>query len=308
MPADNPCRSMLSEQAIEACVRWACEQEVLAPKPGNVNPFSAGHQMAVTDFLKSANAIAPVMAKPGLSIGERIYQSIQATRKVVDCNTNLGIILLFAPLCNAVQQCQDFDELTTALKRELQKLTIEDARFCYQAIRIAEAGGLGKSEQQDLSQEPTVTLREAMFIAVNRDTIARQYVYNYAEVFHIGLQQLTAAIKSGEGVEWATAFAYLNFLACVPDTLVIRKQSREHAQAVTNKARDIISAMNKKYSLKNMTSDLIAWDNDLKKRAINPGTTADLTAATLLLFAFQQAFASNRISVPRCIERTALSR
>lgn len=299
---------MLSEHSIEACVRWACEQEVLSPKPGNVNPFSAGHQMAVSDFLKSADAIAPVIANPNLSIGERIYQSVQATRNVVDCNTNLGIILLFAPLCNAVQQCQHFDELAINLKGELRKLTVEDARLCYQAIRIAEAGGLGKSDQQDLSTEPTVTLREAMRIAVNRDTIARQYLCNYADVFHIGFRQLTDAIKSGEGVEWACAFAYLSLLACVPDTLIIRKHSREHAQAVTDKARDIISAMNEKHSLKNMTSALIAWDNDLKKHAINPGTTADLTAATLLLFAFQQAFASNRISVPRCIERTALSR
>ena len=88
---------MLAEKTIEACIIWACEHEVSAPKPGNVNCYSGGHNMQLQDFIKSAHAIAPVMAQKGLSVGELILQGIQGTRTVVSCNTNLGIVLLFAP-------------------------------------------------------------------------------------------------------------------------------------------------------------------------------------------------------------------
>ena len=160
---------MLSESAIKDAVFWACEQEVKAPKPGNVNCFSDGHNMASDDFIRSAHAIAPIMAKPGLTVGERILHSVQATREVVDCNTNLGIVLLFAPLCTAVQNSEDFSELPEVLQQVLASLTIEDARLCYQAIRMAEAGGMGKSNEQDIADEPTVTLLQAMEMAQNRD-------------------------------------------------------------------------------------------------------------------------------------------
>lgn len=292
---------MLTEQQIAQSVRWACEQEVKAPKPGNVNVFSDGHNMAVADFLLSAAAIAPVMAQAELTVGERILQSIKATREVVNCNTNLGIVLLFAPLCDAIQRCSEFTQLRQELQHTLNKLTIEDARLAYQAIRLAEAGGLGEQAEQDISQQPDVTLLNAMALAQHRDTIALQYVNNYQQIWDIGYKQLTAALKSGEKVEWATTIAYLYLLSRVPDTLIIRKQSRHLAQSVATKAQLFIVKMNKNRPLSNSTAELVAWDQELKNHAINPGTSADMTAVALLLFAFEQAFDSDRISVARCL-------
>lgn len=289
---------MLSSQEIESCVRWACEQEVAAPKPGNVNCFSDGHNMQVEDFLLSANVIAPVLAQQNTSVGELILQSIQATRSVVNCNTNLGIVLLFAPLCCAIHRCDNFEQLPEALNQVLNTLTIDDAKACYQAIRLADAGGMGKVENQDLISTPTIGLKQAMELAKDRDSIAKQYVNNYHEIFHIGLPNLTAAIKCEESIEWATALAYLTILSSVPDTLVCRKQSLDQAKAVSIKAKVLIDKMNSINKLSYFKSDIIAWDNELKKNAINPGTTADLTAATLLLHAFQSMQTSHRISVP----------
>jgi triphosphoribosyl-dephospho-CoA synthase len=292
---------MLDEQQITECVRWACEQEVNAPKPGNVNVWSDGHNMAVQDFLKSAKAISPIMAQPNLSVGQRILQAIEATRQVVNCNTNLGIVLLFAPLCDAVQRCSSFDTLSFELEKTLSQLTLEDAHLCYQAIRLAEAGGMGEQSEQDINQQPSVTLLEAMALAQHRDTIALQYVNNYQQVWDIGYKQLTEALKCGEKVEWAATFAYLYILARVPDTLITRKQSRHIAQTVAQKAQLFILKMNKNRPLSNSTAELTVWDHELKSHAINPGTSADMTAAALLLFAFEQAFDSNRISVARCL-------
>ena len=289
---------MLSESEIKEAVIWACEQEVNAPKPGNVNRFSDGHNMVVDDFIRSAHAIAPAMAKPGLSVGERILAAITATRNVVSCNTNLGIVLLFAPLCTAAAQCDSFEQLQPALETILSDLSIEDAELCYRAIRMAEAGGLGKTENQDISQRPTITLLEAMDLAKNRDQIALQYVSNFKDIWQLGLPALTSSVNSGESVEWATAFAYLKLLSDAPDSLISRKQSVELAKAVTARAKQFVFEMNKNSRLDTSLTKLAAWDNELKQKAINPGTTADLVAATLLLFAFQKQLSLHRISVP----------
>jgi len=289
--------TLLSSNTIETCIIWACENEVAAPKPGNVNCFSDGHNMEVQDFIKSAHAIAPIMAQKAMPVGELILQGIQATRTVVNCNTNLGIVLLFAPLCCAIHQCSDFQQLPDELEKVLQGLTIDDAQACYEAIRLADAGGLGRSEQQDIHAIPTVTLLQAMKIAEQHDAIAKQYVTNYKEILNIGLPILTSSIKSGESVEWATAFAYLKLLASVPDTLIRRKQSWEHALEITEAAENILNKVNGNNTLSSFEAEIITWDNELKKKAINPGTTADLTAATLLIYAFQQALSSHSISV-----------
>lgn len=281
---------MLSEQTVADCVRMACIQEVNAPKPGNVNCFSDGHNMQVQDFIESAHAIAPVMAQPDLGVGEKILAAIKATRSVVSHNTNLGIVLLFAPLCTAIYQCESFEQLPEQLAKVLHQLTVEDAKACYQAIRLAEAGGLGHSTNQDINDEPSVTLFQAMELAKNHDTIAAQYTNNYNEIFHLGLYSLTTAIKYGRSIEWATTFAYLKILSSVPDTLICRKQSREHALAVKKKAGELITEMSRNNSLTKLTDELIAWDNILKKEAVNPGTTADLIAATLLLHQFRSQF------------------
>lgn len=289
---------MLSESDIHHAVVWACEHEVMAPKPGNVNCFGGGHNMEVDDFIASAHAIAPVMATPKLTVGERILRSIDATRDVVSTNTNLGIVLLFAPLCCAIEQCESFDQLQMNLKQILLSLNVNDAKLCYQAIRKAEAGGLGKSNKQDITEEPTVTLLEAMKMAENRDQIALQYTTNYRTIQEISLPALTNALSSGESIEWATTLAYLILLSRIPDSLIRRKQSKELAKTVMRKAQMFVFNLNKSKKLSDFSPDITSWDIELKQNAINPGTTADLIAATLLIFAFQERLSVHRISVP----------
>ena len=46
------------------------------------------------------------------------------------------------------------------------------ARACYAAIRIANPGGMGKVDEQDLTTEPNITLLQAMRLAEQRDRIA----------------------------------------------------------------------------------------------------------------------------------------
>lgn len=279
---------MLSPTIIKECVFWACKQEVSAPKPGNVNSFSGNHEMVANDFIKSAHAIAPIMTNSKLSVGELILQSICATRAVVDHNTNLGIVLLFAPLCKAVHQCQTFEQLPKMLEQVLNKLSIDDAKQCYQAIRLAEAGGIGTVDEQDINEQASITLKQIMKIAEHRDTIARQYSNNYDAIWSIGLPHLIKSLNYGETVEWATTFAYLIMLSKIPDTLICRKKGQKIAEKVSTTAHSLIKKIKENKKLSDSQFEIIQWDNELKREKLNPGTTADLTAATLLVYAFQK--------------------
>ena len=70
---------------------------------GNVHPGAAFADMHFGDFLESAVAIEPVFAKvEELSVGELVLESVRATRAKVGMNTNLGTLLLFAPLAKGL--------------------------------------------------------------------------------------------------------------------------------------------------------------------------------------------------------------
>jgi triphosphoribosyl-dephospho-CoA synthase len=165
---------------------------------------------------------------------------------------------------------------------------VNDAIDCFQAICLAQAGGLGVSQQHDITIPPTITLLEAMDYAKDYDNIAKQYTNNFQSIFQLGFPYLTEAINCGETIEWASAFAYLRLLSLIPDTLICRKFGLECAQSVMEEACKILNKVNKNNKLSHFESGIKAWDKELKQKAINPGTTADMTAATLLIYAFKQ--------------------
>ena len=54
------------------------------------------------DFILSAWASAPVFSRSEeLSVGQLILEGVRAAQHMVSCNTNLGILLLLAPLAKA---------------------------------------------------------------------------------------------------------------------------------------------------------------------------------------------------------------
>src|SRR5512143_2025011 len=119
----------------------SCLAELEALKPGNMHRFADGHRMSVEDFEKSAAAAAPAIGRPRLPVGKRILRAVEATNKAAGQNTNLGIVLLAAPLATAVLDREGGD-LKARVGEVLETLTVEDARDAYRAIRMAAPGGL----------------------------------------------------------------------------------------------------------------------------------------------------------------------
>ncbi len=256
----------------------ACELDVTALKPGNVRVGVCAHGMTADDFLHSAQACAPALSRPGASVGQRVLEAIRATRQVVHCNTNLGIVLLSAPLFRAAEAGGD---LRTAVAHELAGLDRSDATLAYQAIRLARPGGLGTSAQHDVSAEPEVTLLQAMRAAQERDSIARQYAHGYRDVFDLGLSQWRYALARFGDEAWAATHLYLAYLSNWRDSLIERKFGSATAQAVSEQASDFHSQLLSYSQLDDIKARLLSWDEHLRGSGLNPGTSADLTVATV---------------------------
>src|SRR5271166_4419805 len=156
---------------IARCALTGCLWEVSARKAGNVHRFADFHDLTYLDFVLSAAAMAPVLqADLDKPLGVTILDAIRATRDWVQTNTNLGIVLLMAPL----SKCEP-GHWRSQLEAKLAATTIDDARYVYEAIRLANPGGLGKVSDQDVAGQPTQTLQEVMTLAADRDLVARQY-------------------------------------------------------------------------------------------------------------------------------------
>ena len=277
-------------QQLADIFKAACMAELEALKPGNVHIFADGHGMTVQDFMTSAEAASAVIAQPNLSLGERIFHSVKATQKVITCNTNLGIILLCAPLIHAALQPSTLTFMQS-LKSVLANTTIEDAENTFAAIRLANPAGLGESAQFDVHQTATCTLLQAMQTAANRDLardmlsrdmIAQQYTNNYAEILE-SLVVYQQALARWQRPAWAVTAVHLHFMAHFLDSHIVRKYGETIAKLVQSEALEHEAEFLKAYNPKNYLAPLLRFDDALKKRRLNPGTSADLTVTTLLM-------------------------
>src|SRR5277367_2140726 len=224
------------EDRVAAAYIEACLAELDAPKPGNVHRFAPGHRMEVADFVRSAEASAAAIAAKGVRVGVRIRAAVDATLKAVGQNTNLGIILLCAPLA-AAAEAEDAP-LRSALARVLDGLDLSDAADVFSAIAAANPGGLGRAPRHDVNAPVVATLREAMAEAAGRDRIARQYVTAYEDIFSLGLPTLATARRRRIEPRWSTLDVYLTFLAEIADTHIARKFDAATAESVRREAVD----------------------------------------------------------------------
>jgi triphosphoribosyl-dephospho-CoA synthase len=269
------------EARVAAAAQLACLLEARAPKPGNVSPAASFRDATYEDFLASAVAIGPALAAAGRHpLGVTIRTAVEATAGWVPSNTNLGLVLLLAPLARAALRPGDAP-LRARLQATLAETTMADARETYAAIRLAHPGGLGRASDQDVGSEPTVTLREAMALAATRDAIAREYATDYQITFETGAPALERALAAGLGWSDAVVETYLTLLAASPDTHIARKLGVEEAVLVQRLARAVLDVAGVRSTAGREA--IAALDRALRddRNTRNPGATADLTGATI---------------------------
>jgi triphosphoribosyl-dephospho-CoA synthase len=257
----------------------ACVWEVTARKPGNVTRCRDFDDATYLDFLASASAIAPMMGTAcQQSVGETVLAAVRATRQVVRTNTNLGSVLLLAPLAAVPPE----EKLRSGVRRVLAGLTVEDTRHVYEAIRLAAPGGLGRAAEQDVAAEPTLTLREAMALAADRDLVARQYADDFAEIFDVAAPALVTGLDRVGSLEGAILWCQLHLMRDYPDTLIARKAGPAAAESARRAGGVLERGWPASAGGWAALADLDAWLRADGRRR-NPGTTADLIGAALFV-------------------------
>lgn len=274
----DSCRTRFS---VAQAAALACLWEATAPKPGNVHRGADFEDVTYLDFVQSAIVIGPILARTQeLGVGRTVLEAVRETQAAVRTNTNLGTVLLLAPLAAVPEGTP----LVVGIGSVLDNLTADDTRHVYEAIRISAAGGLGHTETADVFEEPPdITLAEAMRLAAHRDLVARQYTNQFADVFN----RLAVWIEASMGESWplttAIVHAQIQQLATEADSLIVRKCGPQLAESVRARAAAaIVAGKPGDDAYGRAIEDLDFWlRSDGHRR--NPGTTADLIAAALFV-------------------------
>ncbi len=296
-----PNRNGSLNMRLAAAYRQACMRELDALKPGNVHRYSDGHRMTLEDFITSADVSAGPLTTSGIGLGERIFRGVEATRKAVGCNTNLGILMLCAPLIQALldEHIERQIPLRDRLHRVLSQADESDTQWLFRAIALAAPGGLGTSEKYDIRDAARVPLLEVMQHASERDQIARQYITDFTDLYDYALPCLRACELHRN---WVMTELYLNLLARFPDTHIRRKHGFNKALEVSLHAAELAKGLSQADKPEHYLLRLLQADTEFKREGINPGTTADMTVATLfisylesMLPAFEQKTGFSRV-------------
>jgi len=263
---------------IGQCAALATIMEVTAPKPGNVHRGADFEDLSYPDFVVAATMVAPVFeAAIEAPLGATVLAAVQATRRAVDTNSNLGTVLLLAPLAKVPRTVP----LDIGVRDVLARLTPEDSHDIYEAIRLARPGGLNSVETADIAGPAPENLIEAMRLAADRDLVARQYVEDFRHVLREVLPRLVQARRKFGLLSDAIVFVHLELMSEYPDSLIARRRGIEVArQAGERAARALAAHAQGAEAYQRALADLDFWLRaDGHQR--NPGTTADLIAAGL---------------------------
>jgi triphosphoribosyl-dephospho-CoA synthase len=288
--------------SVSQAVGLATLLEASAPKLGNVHPNASFDNMHFGHFVSSAIAVAEVFEQVAtLSVGELVLSAVQATVRRAGCNTNLGTILLLAPLAKAVSSLSSSPSssspstqsngvcpvevsrytLQQSVAQVLERLTLDDSQQVYEAIRVAQPGGLGKQSTNDVAQAAQIQLCDAMRQVADNDAVARQYTNNFKNIFECLLPWLDMALPKYSSPLDAIQHLQIQAMAWQPDGLIIRKCGIDLASRVQQRAQQVLQLI--ETNDPTAQQQILLFDQYLRSdgNRLNPGTTADLIAAAL---------------------------
>ena len=259
-------------------VTLACMLEVSAPKPGNVHRGADFEDLTFYDFIQSAVAIGSVFERHQvLSLGQLVFAAVEATRSVVSTNTNLGLILLMAPLAKAGTPDSE------GVRAVLTELQPEDAELVYLAINSSKAGGLGDVVEMDVAERAPKSLLAAMEHASERDFIAAQYVNGFDDILSVAAPKLYQNQQAGLSQIDAIVRTHVELMSLYPDTLIARKCGDDVARESASRAGFVLEQVaNGEDEYLVALAEFDFWLRADQHRR-NPGTTADIIGAALLI-------------------------
>ncbi|MDG5818302.1 triphosphoribosyl-dephospho-CoA synthase [Natronococcus sp. A-GB7] len=255
------------------------------PKPGNVDRHRDLEDLRFEHFLAGAVGARDglELAANGAAVGPAFERAVEGMATQEGGNTQFGALLLLVPLVRAAG-----DELSQpVVEGVLEGTTVADAAAFYRAFEHVDVfvadppEGMapldvrrGAAAIQTL-EERGLTLLDVMDRSVPGDDVAREWVTGFERSF-AAAERLAAA--EGPILE-RTAAVFLSLLAERPDTLVANRSG----EAVAAEATERAAALVERDALETDRDAVEAFADELVDRGINPGTTADVTAAGLFI-------------------------
>ena len=278
------------------------------PKPGNVHRTRSYDDMVIQDFAISAVVIGDTMEEvatqakeiddlKNAELGKFILQAVNETNRWIETNTNLGIMMMCIPIAASAAISNSFDEIQENVGRLMDATTVEDAVNLYDAINVADAGGMGDQEEFDVMSEKAKdelrannqTMFDVLAISAPWDRLASELTTKMPVCFEIGFPTFTDFWNTCDDVDVinkATVLTFITILSQIPDTLISRKYGDEIAESVSLKAKEILKFKDDD----SFVEKLLEFDDYLYEKGYNPGTTADLTAASIFLSYLKKEF------------------
>jgi len=297
----------ITKKRVVEAAQLACILEASIPKPGNVSRYQDFADTKYEHFLASGIAIGDAVSRAfdfGKSIenkkekkpmlGKLILQAVKDSKALHrGKNTNLGIAMLIIPLSAALgmssNKIKNLNMLGTKIDMLIKNSIPQDTIYLYKAVKMSGAE-VGRSKKFDVNApniekrviEKNMNLYKVFRIAT-WDAIARELAAGMQLTFNLTYPALFAEYKKTNDISRAVLKAFFVLLSKVPDTLIERKKGKKAAEEVSKKAEKIL-----KNGLKE--DEVRKFDAVLRKEgnALNPGTTADLICAALMLLLLRE--------------------
>ena len=268
----------------------ACCLEVSSFKPGNVHRNKDYDDIKYHHFLNSGVAFGDIIykaSKDPRNIGQYIKLAVIESKKWSPSNANLGIIMLHTPIATTTGQMEEFNinTLKKEIKNTVKNTTTDDAIAVYDAIEIAmpninppkEGPDAQKNDAKQELREKNLTLYDVFKISSSWDSISYEWTKGFNISFE-GYNLLNKYYKQYNNINLATTKTFLNILSNHPDTLIARKKDENTSKMVSDKAKEVLNNFNEE--------SLLKFDKFLSNEGnkLNPGTTADLIASSLMIF------------------------
>ncbi len=299
---------------VSRCASLAALMEVSAyPKPGNVHRTRDLPGTRFEHFLAGGVAIGPEMRELALRGRDAVsgalgWDQISVGRSVLNAvvdslewqrggNVNLGVVLLFAPIAAAagatLHESPSIDAvgLRDNLEKVVRAAAPDDTVDIYKAINIAMSpetlGDVGELDvidegSRERIKDERISPLEVFEKCAERDSICREWVTGFQITFEVGYPRLKSSLGEGS-VNDAIIDTFMHILSQYPDSLITRKSGAARATEVSKQAKTILEAG----GAGTVEGKRLLWALDEELHAaeggLNPGTTADLTAAALFV-------------------------
>ncbi len=277
---------MLSrEELVEVSAVTAALLEASADKPGNVSPSHSKGNTRFEHYIASSAAIGPEMRRISTgehSLGQGIFHAVNRSMSVQKGgNVHLGVILMFGPIASAAGSSESLDlaSLRKEISAVLVSATYEDTVYVYNAMKHAEASGISEEALSEdalrMIIEKRMPLREWMAEGKDTNLIAGEYCSDYGITFENALPAILEGLDERKTILHSVRDAFLELLSKYPDSHIAGTFGDETAKEVSRRAREALKSGEE--------SSAAELDGYLREKGINPGTTADITAAALYL-------------------------